>query len=90
MATVATNVARMGKKRKIIRRRPVTPREQFAATFRRLTDDMPLQRLADLLGVSVSTASAYRLGTRTPTFDDLPKIAEKLHLEDWLDFFRQD
>lgn len=83
MTTTASTIPRMGKKRKVIRRRPVTPREQFAARLRELAGDRTTVELAIAWGCSTDAAGKYLLGKRMPDFDDLPKIAAGLGLTRW-------
>lgn len=75
----------MGKKRAENKKKPKTPREQFAARLRVLAGDRPASELAPLWGVSTDAALKYLRGDRTPKLDEWPAIAAGLGLERWQD-----
>lgn len=85
MSNAASTIPRMGKKRKIIRRRPRTPREQFAARLRELAGERTTVELGEAWGVTPGAAGHYLSGRRTPGFDLLPIIAKSFGLDDWND-----
>lgn len=63
-------------------------RWKFCMRLRELAHGMDTAELADRLGVSGDLARKYLGGTRVPTLDEFPAIAEAFGLSDWTDLFR--
>lgn len=74
---------RVGKKRQAVKKKPVKPREQFAARLRALAGDRTTIEIGDLLGVSPNTVGKWLKGHRVPDLDEWPAIAEVFGLEHW-------
>lgn len=63
-------------------------RWKFCMRLRELAKDRDTAELAKILGVSGDLARKYLGGTRVPTLDEFPAIAEAFGLDDWTDLFR--
>jgi hypothetical protein len=63
-------------------------RWKFCMRLRELAQGRDTAELAKILGVSGDLARKYLGGTRVPTLDEFPAIAEAFGLPDWTDLFR--
>lgn len=75
----------VGKKRTTSKKKPKTPREQFAARLRDLVGDRPASDFADAWDSTPDGVLKYLRGDRTPKLDQWPKIAASLGLKNWQD-----
>jgi hypothetical protein len=71
--------------RKPIKKKPATPREQFAARLRKLAGNKTGVELAAAWGCTTDAALKYLRGDRIPKLDDWPIIAAGLGLDRWQD-----